>query len=259
MARLAPVCEFADTRRFAPGQAGAPQELLKMRESEQGRKGRIAFRFSGPLALFCLAASPAAADMPPPAVTYGDAMRWYARAAEAGDAGAQFYLGYMHDRALRGTNSVSKALFWYRRAASAGDVRAQFRLGLLFDADPRVPRDPERAERWYEAAAAQGHAEARFNLARLVEAEDAPRAARLYERAAEAGIAPAAYNLALLRINGPDEVYDPSAAWRWALRAVAMGAPSAEALRDRLAAVLDEETRGGPPARPPAVPEAGRR
>jgi len=227
-----------------------------MRQSGQGRKGGSARRLSGLLALFCLA-FPAAAEMPPPASTYGDAMRWYARAAEAGDADAQFYLGYAHDRALRKRNSLSKALFWYRRAAAGGDGRAQFRLGLLFDTDRRLPRDPERAKRWYAAAAAQDHAEARFNLARLVEAEDAPRAARLYARAAEAGIAPAAYNLALLRINGPDEVYDPAAAWRWALRAAEMGAPGAEALRDRLEAALDAETRAAPPAPEPPAPEPG--
>ena len=181
-----------------------------------------------------------AADMPPPVVTYGDAMRWYARAAEAGDPEAQFYLGYIHDRGLRGANSLSKAVGWYRKAAAQGDVRAQFRLGLLHDADPRLPRDAAEAQSWYEAAAAQGHAEARFNLARLVETEDAVRAAGLYGLAAEAGIAEAAFNLALLRINGPDEIYDPAEAWRWALRAQDLGAPGATELRNRLSAAFDE-------------------
>ena len=200
------------------------------------------------LVLFCLAAAPAAAEMPPPSVTYGDAMRWYTRAAEAGDPQAQFYLGYIHDRGLHGANSVSEAVSWYRRAASQGEVRAQFRLGLLFDADPRLPRNTDRAQRWYEAAAVQGDAEARFNLARLVEADDATRAAELYALAAGAGIGRAAFNLALLRINGPEEVYDPGKAWRWALRAVDLDAPGAGDLRDRLAAALDEETRRSPPA-----------
>ena len=94
--------------------------------------------------------------MPPPAETYGDAMRWYGRAAEAGDAEAQFYLGYIHDRALHGANSVSEALAWYRLAAAQGEVRAQFRLGLLFDTDPRLPRDPERAERWVRSRRGAG-------------------------------------------------------------------------------------------------------
>lgn len=220
-----------------------------MGQSALAGKNRAGPAVCGLLALFCLAAAPAGAgNMPPPAETYGDAMRWYGRAAEAGDAEAQFYLGYIHDRALHGANSVSEALAWYRLAAAQGEVRAQFRLGLLFDTDPRLPRDPERAERWYEAAAAQGHAEARFNLARLIEAEDTPRAADLYALAAEAGIGQAAYNLALLRINGPDEVYDPGAAWRWALRAVDLDAPGAEDLRDRLAAAFDEEARDSRPA-----------
>ncbi len=190
------------------------------------------------LLAFWLIAPPAAAEMPPPALTYGDAMRWYARAAEAGDAEAQFYLGYIHDRALRGSNSVPKALDWYRRAALQGEARAQFRLGLLHDIDPRLPRDPEEAGRWYEAAAAQGHVQAGFNLARLVEASDAVRAARLYAEAAEAGLGAAAFNLALLHINGPETLYDPKAARRWAALAVDLGAPGAGALRDQLAAAL---------------------
>ena len=220
-----------------------------MGKSAKAGKTRAGPGICGLLALFCLVSAPVVAgDMPTPAATYGDAMRWYARAAEAGDPDAQFYLGYIHDRGLRGANGVSEALSWYRLAAAQGEVRAQFRLGLLYDTDPRLPRDPERALGWYETAAAQGHAEARFNLARLIEAEDAPRAAALYTRAAEAGIGQAAYNLALLRINGPDEVYDPAAAWRWTLRAVDLGAPGGEELRDRLAAALDEEVRNSRPA-----------
>ena len=193
----------------------------------------------GFLALFCLASARAgAADMPAPVVTYGDAMRWYGQAAEAGDPQAQFYLGYIHDRGLHGANSLSEAIGWYRKAAAQGELRAQFRLGLLFDSDPRLPRDPAEAQTWYEAAAAQGHAKAQFNLARLVEAEDAARAAGLYALAAEAGIGPAAFNLALLHINGPGELYDPSKAWRWALRAQDLGAPGAGRLRDRLSGRL---------------------
>ena len=195
----------------------------------------------GLLAAICLvSARPGAADMPAPVVTYGDAMRWYGQAARAGDPQAQFYLGYIHDRGLRGANSLSEALGWYRKAAAQGEVRAQFRLGLLFDSDPRLPRDPAEAQNWYEAAAAQGHAEAHFNLARLVEAEDAARAADLYTLAAEAGIGQAAFNLALLRINGPEEVYDPAEAWRWTLRAQDLGAPGAGELRSRLSAAFDE-------------------
>ncbi len=212
-----------------------------MRKPTGTGKNGARLALCGLLALLCFASRPAgAAEMPPPVVTYGDAMRWYGQAAEAGDPKAQFYLGYIHDRGLRGANGLSEAVNWYRKAAAQGEVRAQFRLGLLFDSDPRLPRDPAAAQAWYEAAAAQGHAEARFNLARLVEAEDAARAADLYALAAEAGIGQAAFNLALLRINGPDEVYDPSEAWRWALRAQDLDAPGAEELRAGLSAAFDK-------------------
>ena len=212
-----------------------------MQKSTRAGTNGARLAICGLLAVFCLLSARAgAADMPPPVVTYGDAMRWYRQAAAAGDPEAQFYLGYIHDRGLRGANSLPEAIGWYRKAAAQGEVRAQFRLGLLFDSDPRLPRDPAEAQSWYEAAAAKGHAEARFNLARLVEAEDAPRAAELYALAAEAGIGQAAFNLALLRINGPDGIYDPAEAWRWTLRAQDLGAPGAKELRNRLSAAFDE-------------------
>ena len=212
-----------------------------MQKSTRAGTNGARLALCGLLTVFCLLSARAgAADMPAPVVTYGDAMRWYRQAAEAGNPEAQFYLGYIHDRGLRGANSLSEAIGWYRKAAEQGEVRAQFRLGLLFDSDPRLQRDPAEAQSWYEAAAAEGHAEAQFNLARLVEAEDAARAAELYALAAEAGIGQAAYNLALLRINGPDEIYDPAEAWRWALRAQDLGAPGAKELRNRLSAALDE-------------------
>ena len=212
-----------------------------MRNLARAETNGVRLALCGLLALFCLAGTRAgAADMPAPVVTYGDAMRWYGQASEAGDPEAQFYLGYIHDRGLHGANSLSEAIGWYRKAAAQGEVRAQFRLGLLFDSDPRLLRDPAQAQTWYEAAAAQGHAEAQFNLARLVEVDDAARAVELYALAAEAGIGQAAYNLALLRINGPDEVYDPAEAWRWALRAVDLDASGAKELRNRLSAAFDE-------------------
>ena len=201
---------------------------------------RAAFRCVGALALL-LTAVPASADGTTRPTTYGDAMRWYERAARAGDVDAQFYLGYIHDRAVWGSNSIDVSLTWYGRAAARGDARAQFRLGLLHDLDPRLPRDGAKARHWYEAAVRQGHNGARFNLARLIEGEDAVRAADLYERAAVGGIGAAAINLALLRTNGPDEVRDPAEAYAWTIRAVRAGVPEAEHIRDVLAAQLGPE------------------
>ncbi len=212
-----------------------------MQKSTRAGTNGARLALCGVLTVFCLLSARAgAADMPPPVVTYGDAMRWYGQAAEAGNAEAQFYLGYIHDRGLHGANSLADAVGWYRKAAAQGEVRAQFRLGLLFDSDPRLPRDLAAAQAWYEAAAEQGHAKAQFNLARLVEPEDAARAAELYALAADAGVGQAAFNLALLRINGPEKVYDPAEAWRWALRAQDLGAPGAKELRNRLSAAFDE-------------------
>ncbi len=52
--------------------------------------------------------------------TYGDAMRWYQRAAEAGSAQAQFYLGLMHETGTNRPVDLAEAARWFAKAARQG-------------------------------------------------------------------------------------------------------------------------------------------
>ncbi|MGB7631437.1 MAG: tetratricopeptide repeat protein [Candidatus Deferrimicrobium sp.] len=74
---------------------------------------------------------------------YAEALKWYRRAAEQGNA---------------------KALKWYRKAAEQGNAEAQFNLGLMYDERLGVPQDYAEAVKWYRKAAEQGFAEAQTNL-----------------------------------------------------------------------------------------------
>ena len=62
-----------------------------------------------------------------------EAVKWYRRAAEQGDASAQFNLGVMaRDSNGEGVPEDDReAVKWYRRAAEQGDASAQFNLGSI--------------------------------------------------------------------------------------------------------------------------------
>ena len=120
------------------------------------------------------------------------------RAAEQGDAAAQFNLGRMYQ-----SIDIAETAKWYRLAAEQGHAGAQSALGWMYTIGQGVPQDHAEAARWnrqairgYRLAAEQGNAEAQFNLG-LQLAPDDVEAAPWYRRAADQGHAEAQYFLGL--------------------------------------------------------------
>ncbi len=164
------------------------------------------------MAVLAISASPASAQVPEPGPTYGDAIRWYQRAADAGDA------------------------------------RAQFLLGLRYETGTDVETDMTAAAVWYGRAAAQGYADAQFKLAVMTAegrgvAPDAAAAVVLYEQAAAAGLAVAQYNLGVAFLNGTGVERDVPQAYGWVAVAADQGLPAAVDLRDRMDGSLAGEMR----------------
>ena len=56
----------------------------------------------------------------------------------------------------------SEAVKWYRKAAEQGDAEAQYKLGGCYLDGEGVARDKTEALKWWRKAAEQGHEEARF-------------------------------------------------------------------------------------------------
>ena len=54
-----------------------------------------------------------------------------------------------------------QAVQWYRKAAEQGDAIAQFNLGLKYANGEGVPKDDVQAYAWANLAGAQGHESAR--------------------------------------------------------------------------------------------------
>ena len=98
-----------------------------------------------------------------------DADTWLYRAAELGQVGAQFLLGWMHMTGRRALQNHSEAVTWFHNAAEQGDAEVQFKLGQAHSrmvASPREERFKNKAEaaKWYRKAAEQGHIEAQHQL-----------------------------------------------------------------------------------------------
>ena len=80
---------------------------------------------------------------------------WDKLAAEQGVPEAQSNLGfaYLHGYVVPKDNI--KAAVWYRKAADQGDSRAQFELGSLYETGNGVLKDLKQAVYWYQKAAAK--------------------------------------------------------------------------------------------------------
>ncbi len=92
---------------------------------------------------------------------------WYEKAAEQGNARAQFELGrmyYMYYHSVGGVPDYGKAAKWFQKAAEQGDVHAQFLLGTLYYDGEGVPKNDIEAAKWFRKAAEQGFTETQLYL-----------------------------------------------------------------------------------------------
>ena len=64
---------------------------------------------------------------------YAAAVSWYRKAADQGDANAQYNLGIMYDNGQGVPQDYAAAAAWYRKAADQGDARGQSNLGLMYE------------------------------------------------------------------------------------------------------------------------------
>jgi uncharacterized protein len=95
---------------------------------------------------------------------YAQAVGWFHKAAEQGEAEAQSSLGFMYDNGLGVRQDDAEALAWYRKAAKQGDTEGQFNLAQMYHEGQGVPQDYAQAVEWFLKAAEQGTPKAQLNL-----------------------------------------------------------------------------------------------
>ena len=150
---------------------------------------------------------------------------WFLKAAEAGDAYSQVYVGEAYDRGGRGFPQDQEESFrWMLKAAEQGVAEAQYNCGIDYMRGEGTEKDETRALYWYEKAAEQGYAEAQhacgvsYDFGKGTE-KDETRALYWYEKAAEQGHAKAQYACGVSYFNGDGVERNKSRAWTWFERA----------------------------------------
>ena len=95
---------------------------------------------------------------------YAEAARWYTEAARQGQAEAQYNLGLMHDIGRGARKSYGEGARWILAAAKQGHAEAQCNIGIRYGTGHGVPQDDKESLRWLRTAAEQGNSEAQYNL-----------------------------------------------------------------------------------------------
>ena len=170
---------------------------------------------------------------------YTEAVEWYRKSAEQGDAGGQANLGYMYRNGYGVTKDDAEAVKWYRKSAEQGNVVGQRNLGVVYENGYGVTKDYDEALKWYRKAVEQGDADAQIGLGNMyfngygVEA-NLDEAVSLFLKAAEQGHIMGQYNLGLMYESGFGVPRDRFEAIKWYTKASEQGHPSAKKAIERL-------------------------
>ncbi len=153
-----------------------------------------------------------------------EAVKWYRKAAEQGQALAQYAMGGFYANGRGVPKNVNEAIKWWRRAGEQNQVEAQAALGQIYFTPQEGTTNClnfQEAFHWLRKAAEQGHAGAMNNLGLMYEQSfglpkaDIQEAAKWYRAAAEKGDARAQANLGLLYLDGRGVRYDLAQAYLW--------------------------------------------
>ena len=103
---------------------------------------------------------------------YVEAVKNFLKAAEQGNAEAQYVLGFCYEMGQGVSQDYEEAVRWYRLAAEQGNVDAKWQLGCCYERGYGVPKDIDEALKWYRLAAEQGVFIYQYALAGSFEAGD---------------------------------------------------------------------------------------
>lgn len=159
---------------------------------------------------------------------YDDAVKAYYVAAEDYQSStAQRMLGALYAQ----SSSMEEAVKWYWKAANQGDAESQLQLGICCVLGKGVPESLETAVEWFEKAAQQGHARAAYFLGCIYYLgeggilADKAKAAEWFRKSADCGDAEAQWMLGDCYREGEGVEKDAGRALMWYHKAAEQGDP----------------------------------
>ena len=161
------------------------------------------------------------------------ALVWYQKAADQGQATAENKLGNCYLDGDGVTYDGKRAFGWFDKAARQGLSAAENNLGKCYLNGYGVDRDPSQAVTWFRKAAKQGDADAANNLGNCYltgrgVGKNATKAVKWFRRAAERGYGTSQNNLGVCYAYGEGVVEDPAEAVLWYRKAALQGLPIAQ-------------------------------
>jgi TPR repeat protein len=190
--------------------------------------------------------APASAGQPVSRSDYVEAAKWWRKAADQGDAGAQSDLGWLYSNGRGVETDYVEAARWYLRSAEQGNSAAQHWLGHLYLNGRGVDQDEAEAFKWFRQAAEQGNVAAQGDLGRLYAVgrgveQNSVEAIRWHRKAAEAGNPTVQNDFAwMLATSGNSTLRNSALALEFAEKAVAATRRSNASFLDTLAAAHAE-------------------
>jgi TPR repeat protein len=165
---------------------------------------------------------------------YKEAIKWYRKAAEQGEAHAQCFLGMIYATNDQGIDQdYHEALKWFKKSAEQGFVIAQYKLGVMYAKGIGVTQDYQEAFKWSTKAAAQGDAESQCLVGVMYDAgwgvtQDYQESIKWFKKAAEKGYAAGQYLLGGAYYYGKGVAKDYQQAFKWYQKAAEQSYASAQ-------------------------------
>ena len=162
-----------------------------------------------------------------------EAFKWYMKAAEQGDAGAQRSVGTCYYFGNGVEKNYTEAFKWYMKAAKQGDAEAQMGVGTCYYFGNGVKQNYTEAFKWYMKAAEQGDAGAQRSVGTCyywgngVE-QNYTEAFKWYMKAAKQGDAEAQRGVGSCYYFGNGVEQNYTEAFKWYMKAAEQGDAGAQ-------------------------------
>ena len=138
---------------------------------------------------------------------YKEALKWFKKSAEQGNAYGQCMLGAMYYKGEEVEQDYKEALKWFKKSAEQGNAYGQWLLGTMYASGEGVEQDYTEALKWLKKSAEQGDADAQCVLGTMYASgegveQNYTEALKWLKKSAEQGNADAQFALGTMYYNG---------------------------------------------------------